>query len=228
MRAAVERALRAGAPPEDSIFAALRRKRPDLPAYALPKRTLIALSHAIEDECAARAEHPVLFGAFQRERFYRASKPRWRELAGTAELAVVFADFEQRGDPDGGPVELPIGRCDPLAREWAVVCDAPGYSACLSAWEPPGQDCVDDGDRVLETVWSVEPDVVRLAACVAREIAARCAPDAVGPADRVLGPAPDPSVDDLRRVSALTNRIVAYVAGGAVNSPPALRAATEA
>ncbi len=51
-----------------------------VPDHGRLKRTLIALSHAIEDECAARAERPLLFGSFQRERFYRDSEPRWREL----------------------------------------------------------------------------------------------------------------------------------------------------
>jgi DNA-binding transcriptional MerR regulator len=50
MRAAIERAGRAAAAPEPSIFAGVRRRRPDLVPYLLPKRTLIGLSHAIEDE----------------------------------------------------------------------------------------------------------------------------------------------------------------------------------
>ena len=37
----------------------------------LPKRCLVALSHAIEDESSCAAEDLLLFGAFQRERHYR-------------------------------------------------------------------------------------------------------------------------------------------------------------
>ena len=61
----------------------------------LRKRVLLALSRAIEDESCAQAERPLLFGSFQRERFYRQSQRRWRDFARTAELAVVFADFER-------------------------------------------------------------------------------------------------------------------------------------
>jgi DICT domain-containing protein len=220
MRAAVERARRAVAPAEDSIFAALRRRRPDLTPYTLPKSTLIALSHAIEDECAARAERPVLFGSFQRERFYRHAEPRWRELALSAELAIVFADFPERRDPKGAPVEVPIDRSDPLGREWSLVCDAPEYAACLSAWEPPGQDAERDRDRVLETIWSVEPAVVRDAARIAQGIAARSAPELVAPIDRLLDSIPPASGEEFRLVSALTNRMVAYVGAGAASSLP--------
>jgi DICT domain-containing protein len=221
MRAAVDRARRAVAPAEESIFAALRRRRPDLVPYTLPKSTLIALSHAIEDECAARAERPVLFGSFQRERFYRHAEPRWRELARTAEIAIVFADFPKRREPRHAPVEVPIDRSDPLGREWSLVCDAPEYAACLSAWEPPGQDAARDSDRVLETIWSVEPAVVRDAARIAQGIAARTAPELVAPIDRLLDSNPPASGEEFRLVSALTNRMVAYVGAGTASSLPA-------
>jgi DICT domain-containing protein len=220
MPAAISRAQRAVAPPEESIFAALRRRRPDLVPYTLPKRTLIALSHAIEDECAARAERPLLFGSFQRVRFYRHSESRWRELARTAEIAIVFADFPERNEPEGAPIEVPIDRSDPLGREWSLVCDAPEYAACLSAWEPPGQDDVNDFDRMLETIWSVEPAVVREAARISKGIAARTAPDLVKPIEHLLDVSPPASGEEFRLVSALTNRMVAYVGAGASSSLP--------
>ena len=102
--AAIERVGSATAEAEPSIFAGLRRRRPGLSPYLLPKRTLIGLSHAIEDECAARAERPLLVGSFQRESYYRDAEPRWRELARTAELAIVFADFPRRRDLGRGLV----------------------------------------------------------------------------------------------------------------------------
>lgn len=221
LKAAIERVRRASAPPEESIFAGLRRRRPDLVPYTLPKRTLIGLSHAIEDECAARAERPVLFASFQRERFYRDAEPRWRELARTAEIAIVFADFDARRHPKNAPIEVPIDRSDPLGREWSLVCDAPEYAACLSAWEPPGQGQVRDHERVLETIWSVEPAVVRQAARIAKGIAERSAPDLVTPIERRLDDTPPPSGDEFRLVSALTNRMVAYVGRSSANGLPA-------
>jgi DICT domain-containing protein/predicted DNA-binding transcriptional regulator AlpA len=214
MRAAIERALGTRTEPETSIFAALRRRRPDLLPYVLPKRTLIALSHAIEDECCARAERPVLLASFQRPRFYRHAEARWRELARTAHAAVVFAAFPERRDPDGGPVEVPVEHSHPTLREWALVCDARDYAAFLAAWERPGQEQTPDLDRRFETIWSVEPELVREAAHVAAGIATAAAPD-LGP---LLGPRladlPPPASDELRLAGALTNRMVGYVAGG--------------
>ncbi len=74
LSAAVDRVLSAEPAQDDSVFAGLRRRRPDLIPYLLAKRTLIALSHAIEDESCARADHGLIIGAFQRERFYRQSR----------------------------------------------------------------------------------------------------------------------------------------------------------
>ena len=42
--------------------------------------------------------------------------------------------------PSGAPVEVPIAEGAALANEWAVIVDAPGYAACLLAWEQPGRD----------------------------------------------------------------------------------------
>jgi DICT domain-containing protein len=221
MPAAIERAQQLASEPEPSIFAGVRRRRPDLQAYLLAKRTLIALSHAIEDECAARAERPVLFGSFQRERFYRDAEPRWRDLARTSATAVVFADFDEKRTPEHAPAELPIDRSDPLGREWSLICDAPAYAAFLAAWERPGQDFVPDLERRFETVWSVEPRLVREAARIAAGLVERTAPELVDPIVERLRHTPPPSADELRLVGALTNRMVAYVGQGELSRLPA-------
>jgi DICT domain-containing protein len=167
LSAAIARVRDAAAAVEPSLFAGLRRRRADLQPVLLRKPLLLALTRAIEDESCARAERPLLFASFQRERFYRASARRWREFARTAALAVVFADFERFAA--GPPVELPVERTAPLTREWAVVCEAPGHAACLAALEQPAARRPRDSARVFEVLWSVEPAVVRSATeiCVA-------------------------------------------------------------
>lgn len=213
MKAAIDRVRELASDPEMSIYAGVRRRRPDLQPYLLPKRTLVGLSHAIEDECAARAERPVLFASFQRMRFWEQSRSRWSELARTAHAAFVFADFAQPRVPEDSlePVELPIDRSDPLGREWSIVCDAPDYSAFLAAWERPGQDGVSDQERSFETVWSVEPSLVREAARIAAGLVERAQPDLLGRFAARLRVTPPPSGEELRLVGALTNRMVAYV-----------------
>ena len=97
-----------------------------------------------------------------------------------------MADFAELRQPRGAPVEVPIDRADPIGREWSLVCDAPGFAALLSAWERPGQDDVPDPQRTFETVWSVEPELVRDAALVSRGLAERSCPGVIGKLDQRL------------------------------------------
>jgi MerR family transcriptional regulator, light-induced transcriptional regulator len=206
---AIERARRGAEAAPGSIYAELRRQRPELQVNLLPKRSLIAISRAVEDESAYGVADLLLFGAFQHERHYRASEARWRELATAADAAYVFADFPEPRRPPGGPIEVPIGPRDPLVREWAVVCDGQDRAACLVGWEPPGQE-VADAERRFDTMWTADRQTVRLAARIATGLAADDELVA-GIAERLAEPVPA-SPEDLRRAESLTARIVAYLA----------------
>ena len=65
LEAAIEIARRAFEPlPLDprldgTTYAGLRRRRPDLEVHVLSRRAMLALSHAIEDECLAAADRPA-------------------------------------------------------------------------------------------------------------------------------------------------------------------------
>jgi DICT domain-containing protein len=205
---AIERAKRLNDEPRPSVYGALRERFPHLHPHLLPKRVLIPISRAIEDECCARAPHPILFACFQNERFYRQSEERWRALARTAETALVMADFDAVRQPAEAPVEVPLAKDDPMISEWAVVCDAAKLSACLVAWERPrahGQE------RCFETVWTVEPAVVREAARVCSELVARTDPGLVaGVRERLADRPPPPGEPYLRSAVELTQRAMLY------------------
>jgi DICT domain-containing protein len=210
----IEAAVQRLTPLEPSIFAGLRRHRPDLVPHVLSKRTMQAISHAIEDEYGTDAARPLVIAAFQEERFWRASEPRYRDLARTAGVTVALADFaappERGGVPAGRPVEVALAPDDALLREWAVVCTGSTGGACLAGRERPGRHGAADHHRVFEAFWSVEPDVVGTAADIALGIARRLRPDLAADLPPTPPP-PAPGDEALRRAIALTNRIVAYV-----------------
>ena len=189
-----------------SIYAGLRRLRPDLHPYPVPKRLLVPISHAIEDECSARGDRAVFVGSFQRERFYRQAEERWRGFARTAEIAVALADFDELRVPDDGPLEVPIERGHPLANEWAIVCDGPAFSACLAGWERPTK-----GERVFEMLWSVEPEVVREASRLGLSLAARTLPELAERVPERFSSPPVLDADAIERATSITNRMLAYV-----------------
>lgn len=199
-----------------SIYAELRRRHAALVSQELSKASLIALSHAIEDECCARAEEPLLFGCFQRDRFLRSSRARWVELARTARVAVVFADLAVAAPPSPGvPVEVAVPHESPLNREWVVVCDAPDLPACLAAVERPGQEEVPDHLRRFDAFWTVDPRVVRDASRVASALADEYRPGwrpaELPGLDTELDEEPPGASADLRRASDLLNRTMGYL-----------------
>jgi DICT domain-containing protein len=216
--AAIDRARETGgATDPPSIYAAVASLEHGARPQVLRKATLVALSRAIEHETLAHAAAPVLFGAFQRERFYRHVEARYRRMALHADAAAVFADFPGVRHPPGGPVELPITPEDALGNEWAVIVDAPGYAACLVAWEHPGETEAGgeaDLERRFEAIWTVDPRATRRAAEVAARLAGRSDPEYGAHLERLLADRPLAMEEPSPALTALTNRMVAYLEAG--------------
>jgi MerR family transcriptional regulator, light-induced transcriptional regulator len=205
---AIERAQRRGAEPRRSMYAALRERFDHLHPRPVARRTLLHISRAIEDECAGRAQRPLLLGCFQRARFFRQAEPRWRDLARTAEMTIVMADFKRVRRRPHGLVELPLAAEDPLLREWVLVCDAADLTACLVGWERPR----DDGEpRRFELIWTVEPQVVREAARLLCELIAGRSPALIAGLRERLDEPPSAVVSGhLRATVELATRIAMY------------------
>ncbi|WP_295656580.1 DICT sensory domain-containing protein [uncultured Nocardioides sp.] len=201
---------RAAAPRSPSVYATLRRRHPHLATHQLKKSTLLALSWAIEDEFCAKADRAHIFGAFQTTSRYAPARARWVELGRVATSAFVFADFDQPST-GGKPVEVPLAHDAPMRREWTVVCDSTDLPVALTAWEVPLQSGVPDAKRIFESMWTVEPTAVRDAARVCAQVAGAVAPDRAAPVLYDLASQPATGVADLASVTAMFNRVVAYV-----------------
>lgn len=212
LEAAINEVSQYAASPSTSVWSELRARHAHLRPHRLRKSTLLALSWALEDECCARARDPWIFGAFQRERYYRQAERRWRDLARSAKGVWALGDFAEPASPPGGPVEVPLPDGAPMHREWTLVCLSADFPAVLTAWEIPGQVGVPDRDRVFESVWSLEGEPARDAARVLTHLLdeAGCDTRAVV-RDLDLLPVPDPTQRDLRHATDLFNRVVAYV-----------------
>ena len=212
---ALARAAMEEPPGAPSVFATMRRLHPGLHPQRLKKSTLLAVSWAIEDECCSRAERPMIFGAFQKEGFYRAAEERWAELARVARSTMVFAELSS--DPQDPQVQgtsttlVALPPEAPMRREWAVVCDAPDYPAMLTAWELPGQSTVPDRQRLFEAIWTVEPAAVRDAARACAQVAQQLGHPEGAPLLYELADNPPPPPVELLQATSLLNRVVAYV-----------------
>jgi MerR family transcriptional regulator, light-induced transcriptional regulator len=216
MPVAVDRARHHLGRLETSLFAGLRRRHPSLRVQLLDRPVLVALSRAMEDECCAEADDALLFGSFQRTRYYAPSRARWAVLARSARSAVVFADFGSTPAPpaDGTPLEIPVPAGAPLDREWAVVCDSAERPACLVGWERPGGR----GQRLFETFWSLDPAVVRDAARLSARLSEHYRPETRFPGWADLAGSPMAASSQTLRASAVLDRMLGYLStvdGGA-------------
>jgi DICT domain-containing protein len=209
---AIAQAMADAEPTAPSIYAFLRQRHPSLGVHRLKKSTLTALSWAIEDEFCAKADRATLYGAFQKERYFRLSEARWTELARVSAGTTVFADFAS-ADADAAPIEVALPPDAPLLREWAVVCDSRELPAVLTAWELPGQENVEEADRLFESMWTVDGVAVHDAARVCASVAATYGASGGdgGRTDESTKVLSRPHTPDLASVTALFNRMVAYV-----------------
>ena len=207
--AAIARARAGTAQPASSLFAELGRASHPLSPQVVSKRTMVALSHAIEDECSSAAERGILVGTFQERRFYEAAASRWRVLARGATMAVVFADFPE-ATVDEQPARVPIAPRTPLEREWAVAHLAARTSVLLVGRERPGPT-PSDLERQFEVCWSAEPELVRQLLGVTACIADDTAPAVGQQLRRQIDRLPRPGGMDARFVSSLTTRMIGYL-----------------
>ena len=213
--AAIARTTEATVERPSSFFAALRSADQGLRTHILGKRALSAVPSAIEDECLAQARRPVLIGAVQQARFYRQSEVRWHELDRTAERTVVFADFEEDGCVEGQPREIALAADSPVRREWVLVCDSPGFAACVAGWELPSVPGTADSDRRFETVWTLDPVAVREATGVGIALVRESDPELSNTLAASLSGTAGAASPDLRRATALFGRIVEYAQAAA-------------
>ena len=156
----------------DSVHAALAARFPDLRPQRLGRHPLLAVSHAVEDESLARADRPVVLGAFQEGHRYEESRHRWEELARTASWAAVVADFDEQlpADPTARPARCQLPADSPLRREWTVATLSPSHAAVVSAWEVPAAP---GAEPVFEAVISTHRPAVVVAARVLCDAARR-------------------------------------------------------
>jgi len=213
--AAIERARESAAGAVGpSLYAAVRSGDHGATPQVLRKSTLVAISRAIEHELLATGSTPMIFGAFQRAAFYREVEPRYQRMAMHADSATVFADFDEVRHTDSGVAEIPIDARNQLGNEWAVIVDAPGYCACLLAWEQPGiTQPGDDADmtRRFEAIWTIDARATRRAAQAAVRLVSLQDPVYGQELEALLTDRPLALEEPNPGLTALTNRVVAYL-----------------
>ncbi|GAA2220581.1 hypothetical protein GCM10010429_54460 [Micromonospora olivasterospora] len=128
----------------------------------MTKRSLVAVSHAVEQAALATAEDgPLLVMAlFQRLPYLERELPVYARIAETAAATVV-------GVAGQCPEALPAGLCgvvldeaEDLAREWTVVALTPRFGAALVAYDRAEVEpaATLESGRIFEGWWGFRRD----------------------------------------------------------------------
>ena len=102
------------------------------------RRTMVALSHVIEEHAAAGGPETILIAAFQRLSLFAKEAPRYRIFA------PQFSQVYVLGVPDVPAVEepnltfVPLDSVWPLVQEWSVIASGPRVSVGLFARDVEG------------------------------------------------------------------------------------------
>ncbi|MEU4690498.1 DICT sensory domain-containing protein [Actinoplanes sp. NPDC023714] len=101
----------------------------------LTKRTLVTVSHALEQAALAAADDGpmVVFALFQRLPYFERERRVYERIAGRAAATVVGMVAEHAPDLPVGVHPVLLDEKEDLAREWSVVVLTPRFGAVLVA-----------------------------------------------------------------------------------------------
>ncbi|MEV4490849.1 DICT sensory domain-containing protein [Micromonospora coxensis] len=99
------------------------------------KRSLVTVSHAIEEAALATAEDGplVVIALFQRMPYFTRELARYRRIAAGAAVTVVGLVGEAPPELPAGAYGVALDDAEELAREWSVVALTPRFGASLVA-----------------------------------------------------------------------------------------------
>jgi len=150
-----------------SVLEQLLCSLPHLRPQLYFKSSLTALSHAMEDQVLAVAEHPLVIASFQRERFYRQEAHRYLRISQRSPHVYVLAAPEtsfMNGSEHYETIAFESG--DQLSQEWHLVVLSQQYTSCLICREKlvtPAVEAAEpltmDQNRRFEGVWTFDRQV---------------------------------------------------------------------
>lgn len=153
------RSASVGLPPALSLFDLIA----DIPGHLLRiKRTMVDISHALEEAAATSSAPCRVFASFQRFSLFAGEAARYQRLSQTWDHAWTFgtADVEPPQIHNVTPVHLPAHH--PLTKEWFVVVDGPSFGAALLTADVSGF-AIGDRSRQFIGLLSTDAGLVRAA-----------------------------------------------------------------
>lgn len=207
-----------------SLLSDLLQALPHLRPQLYFKSSLVALSHAIEDQVLQGQGSPWVFANFQKERYYRQEARRYQRISAMAQDVFVLAtpekDFAQTDLPYH---TIPLDPEDPLVQEWHLIVIDAHYATCLVCRERlqmqrerPWQSSDMDAARQFDGIWSFDRQITVQAALALLPKILSYRPDLeprLEPLRQYLKGSPQNSASQLNP-GPFTERLITYLQAG--------------
>jgi diguanylate cyclase (GGDEF)-like protein len=180
------------------------------------KRSLLALSHAMERYVGAEVSHDaprLVLGLFQRRAYFEVERERYAELASTGCVCLVGFVGPVDGLPEG-VVGVSLPEDHPLSRVWTLIALGGAVGTALTATDTrdlaPYEDSL-EASRLFRATWTFSRDsALADAAALAAELGPLLGPaagEALAGVLRAISTVP--SARDDTRIANVTEQLVA-------------------
>jgi DICT domain-containing protein len=142
--------------PDLSVYGLMQRIRTQRPVRR-HRKTMLIISHEIENATIKAGAHARVFAGFQRMSNFVPQEARYRHLKEKAESVYVFGVMDVEPPLIANVHYIPIQETDQLAKEWFVIADAPDYFSALASEAIAGPA---EGLPSFQGVWSFDEGLV--------------------------------------------------------------------
>jgi DICT domain-containing protein len=125
------------------------------------RRTMLVISHEIENTIIKHQVRARVFSAFQWMSRFTPQVARYQRLAQFAEAVYVFGCMDTVPPPIANVHYIPLKQTDQLAKEWFLIADSPEYFTALATEEitPPRTP---EEERQFQGIWTFDEDLVSI------------------------------------------------------------------
>lgn len=157
----------------------------------MTKRTLVTISHAIEQAAVMAADDApmIVFAMFQHGTYFERERDVYSRIAKASDATVVGGTGLELALPAAGVDLVPLNRHEALAREWSVVVLTPRFGAVLVAQdvEQVAAATTLEAGRLFNGQWHFRRDeALHEAARLRRTLADRLSASTLAAVDAVL------------------------------------------
>lgn len=173
------------------------------------KRTLVDLSHAIEDLLIIHNLKGVMFTGFQESAYWKQEVARYKHITPSSYQVCIFAGKPLPDDAVYGAIQVTIPEESPMRQEWFVAVLTPQFSMVFCGLDAQTR-VQSEARRLFEVLWTFDEQVVSEVLNVLGDMVHAARPDKAAALDIALKNYP-PRPPSSMYVSLITQKFIQHL-----------------